>query len=90
MLSLIGNQVHFHQPLSDRDHDVLMRLVIGHVTWHTLRHTFCSWAAMEGLSLKVIQILAGHKTITMAARYSHLAPDTTVEASERIVRPTSA
>jgi integrase len=55
------------------------------VTWHTLRHTFCSWAAMEGLSLKVIQTLAGHKTITMTARYAHLAPDTSIAASEQIV-----
>jgi len=44
-------------------------------TWHCNRHTFCSWLAMAGVSIKEIQTLAGHKTITMAARYAHLSPD---------------
>jgi hypothetical protein len=30
------------------------------------------WLAMAGASIKEIQELAGHKTITMSARYSHL------------------
>jgi integrase len=42
--------------------------------WHGNRHTFCSWLAMAGASTKDIQEAAGHKTITMAARYSHLSP----------------
>jgi integrase len=40
--------------------------------WHDHRHTFCSRLAMKGVNLKVIQTLAGHKTITMTARYAHL------------------
>ena len=40
--------------------------------WHDNRHTFCSRLAMKGVNLKVIQTLAGHKTITMTARYAHL------------------
>ena len=40
--------------------------------WHDNRHTFCSRLAMKGANLKVIQTLAGHKTITMTARYAHL------------------
>lgn len=39
---------------------------------HCNRHTFCSWLAMAGASIKEIQEAAGHKTITMSARYSHL------------------
>jgi integrase len=42
--------------------------------WHSNRHTFCSWLAMAGASIKEIQELSGHKTISMAARYSHLSP----------------
>jgi len=42
---------------------------IAGYTWHSNRHTFCSWLAMAGRSMKDIQTLAGHKTITMAARY---------------------
>jgi integrase len=37
-------------------------------------HTFCSWLSMAGVSIKEIQELAGHKTIAMSARYSHLSP----------------
>ena len=40
--------------------------------WHDLRHTFCSRLAQAGVSLKVIQEAAGHKTIAMSARYAHL------------------
>ena len=42
--------------------------------WHCNRHTFCSWLAMAGASTKDIQVAAGHKSIAMAARYSHLSP----------------
>jgi len=58
---------------------------ISEYTWHNNRHTFCSWLAMAGVSIQEIQELSGHKTITMEARYSHLAPDTVASASERIV-----
>jgi integrase len=58
---------------------------IDHYTWHNNRHTFCSWLALAGVSIKEIQVLAGHKTITMAARYAHLSPEATTSASERLV-----
>ncbi len=58
--------------------------ITGYV-WHSNRHTFCSWLAMAGVSIKEIQVLAGHKTITMAARYAHLSPESSVSASERLV-----
>lgn len=44
-------------------------------TWHNNRHTFCSWIAMSGGTLKDIQELAGHKSIQMSARYAHLSGD---------------
>jgi integrase len=40
--------------------------------WHDCRHTFCSRLAMRNVNLKVIQMLAGHKTIAITARYAHL------------------
>jgi len=40
--------------------------------WHDCRHHFCSKLAMKGVNLKVIQTLAGHKTIAITARYAHL------------------
>ena len=52
--------------------------------WHSNRHTFCSWLAMTGATIKEIQELAGHKTITMSARYAHLSPDHKLSVIERI------
>ncbi len=63
----------------------LLEAKITDYTWHNNRHTFCSWLAMAGVSTKEIQVLAGHKTITMAARYAHLSPEATASASERLV-----
>jgi len=44
---------------------------------------------MAGVSLKEIQVLAGHKSIAMSARYAHLAPEVTVTASEKLVLPSA-
>ena len=52
--------------------------------WHSNRHTFCSWLAMAGATIKEIQELAGHKTITMSARYSHLSPEHRLSVIDRI------
>ncbi len=52
--------------------------------WHDCRHTFCSRLAMAGVPLKTIQVLAGHKTISITARYAHLAPNTLRKAVELI------
>ena len=57
--------------------------ITGYV-WHSNRHTFCSWLAMAGASIKEIQEAAGHKTITMSARYSHLSPEHRQSVVERI------
>lgn len=42
---------------------------------HTLRHTFASQLAAEGIPLLAIQMLLGHSTIEMTQRYAHLAPN---------------
>ena len=57
--------------------------IMGYV-WHCNRHTFCSWLAMAGTTIKEIQELAGHKTITMSARYAHLSPDHKLSVLDRI------
>jgi integrase len=54
-------------------------------TWHNNRHSFCSWLAMAGASIKDIQEAAGHKTIAMAARYSHLSPQHTASVVDRLI-----
>ncbi len=45
------------------------------VVFHTLRHTFASWLAINGTPIYTIKELMGHKTLAMTERYSHLAPD---------------
>ncbi len=50
------------------------------VTFHTLRHTFASWLAIQGTPILTIKELLGHQTLAMTERYSHLIPDTKREA----------
>jgi integrase len=45
------------------------------VTFHTLRHTFASWAVMRGVTMKELQELLGHSSLAMTMRYAHLAPE---------------
>lgn len=52
---------------------------VYHFRWHDLRHTFCSRLAQRGATLKQIQELAGHKTISMSARYAHLDKSSVVK-----------
>ena len=56
------------------------------VVFHTLRHTFCSWLALDGVPLHVIKELARHKTIQMTERYAHLLPDVRRKAAEKVWR----
>jgi integrase len=65
---------------------------IEDVVWHSLRHTCLSWAAMSGATMKQIQELGGHLTISQAASYMHLSPAHTSQASERMAqwKPTAA
>jgi site-specific recombinase XerD len=43
--------------------------------FHDLRHTFASHFIMRGGTLKVLQEILGHKTVTMALRYAHLCQE---------------
>jgi site-specific recombinase XerD len=45
------------------------------ITFHSLRHSFASWLALQGESLVVIRELMGHKSFEMTKRYAHLIPD---------------
>lgn len=50
------------------------------VVFHTLRHTFASWLAIQGTPLYTIAKLMGHKSLSMSERYAHLSPDHKKEA----------
>lgn len=42
---------------------------------HTLRHTYISHLVMAGVPIRTVQKLAGHASVAVTERYSHLAPD---------------
>ena len=50
----------------------LLREQPFNVTPHTMRHTFASWLASEGVALRTIQKLMGHKYLSTTERYAHL------------------
>jgi integrase len=50
------------------------------VVFHTLRHTFASWLAIDGVPIFTIQKLMGHKDISQTMRYAKLSQDIAVEA----------
>lgn len=54
------------------------------VVFHTLRHTFASWLAIDGFPLLVIAELMGHSTLEMTKRYSHLCPEQKQQAVNAI------
>jgi integrase len=51
------------------------RAKLTNLRFHDLRHTFASWLVQKGRPLKEVQEALGHKTLIMALRYAHLAPD---------------
>ena len=51
---------------------------------HTLRHTFASHLAINGVSLFEIQKLLNHKDIKMTLRYMKLAEQNKINAVERL------
>ena len=63
---------------------VFQRLGITDASFHTLRHTFASWMAMQGADLYVVGQILGHKTPRMTQRYAHLSPDYMAGAMEKL------
>jgi integrase len=56
-------------------HAALRRAKISDFKFHDLRHTFASHFIMRGGSLKALQEILGHTTMTMTMRYAHLAQE---------------
>jgi integrase len=62
----------------------LRKADIAGFTWHCIRHTFASRATMAGADPRTVAELLRDKTLHMAMRYSHLAPDFTLDAVRRM------
>lgn len=56
------------------------------VVFHTLRHTFASWLAINGTPIFTVKELMGHKSLAMTERYAHLIPDHKREAVNSLVK----
>ncbi|MFX0201861.1 MAG: tyrosine-type recombinase/integrase [Candidatus Hodarchaeota archaeon] len=52
----------------------LRRSRIKDFRFHDLRHTSCSYLMMRGAVPQAVQEHAGHKSVSMTMRYSHLSP----------------
>ena len=60
-------------------------------TFHTLRHSTASALLGEGVELRTVGLILGHKSAASTARYAHLALDKAKAALDRIgQRPTSS
>jgi integrase len=57
------------------------------VRWHDLRHTWASWHAMAGTTLRDLMDLGGWASLSMVLRYAHLSPSHLAEAAERVRVP---
>lgn len=73
--SRVVKKLGFNEGISDRRQ---------RVCFHTLRHTFASWLAIQGTSILTIKELLGHQSLAMTERYSHLSPDVKREAVEKL------
>ena len=60
------------------------------VVAHTLRHSFASWLAMDGVPIITIQKLMGHSDLSMTLRYAHLSPHHERQATMGLVDGDSA
>jgi integrase len=48
--------------------------------WHDLRHSCASYLAMNGVPMRTIAEVLGHKTLSMVQRYTHLSTEHLTEA----------
>lgn len=54
------------------------------IGWHVMRHSFASQLVTRGVPLKAVQEMLGHATMDVTLRYSHLSPDVSRDAVERL------
>jgi integrase len=45
------------------------------LSFHSCRHTFCSWLSMKDVPIRKISELAGHSSTAVTEVYSHLQPE---------------
>ena len=76
--TLLADSLGFNDGVTDRRQKVV---------FHTLRHTFASWMALDGTDIYWIKTLMRHKDLTQTMRYAHLLPSDARAAVERLCPP---
>lgn len=54
------------------------------IHFHSLRHTFASWAVANGIDIYTVQALLGHSSVAVTSIYSHLEKSTIVDAIKKL------
>ena len=81
---LIGNHLP-QRPFMDKYHKFLQKYNITDIRFHDLRHTFASLLIESDVSMKVIQELLGHSTITTSMDiYTHISDKKKEQALDRL------
>jgi integrase len=70
--------------------EALKRAEISGLTFHGLRHSFCTMAASQGASNLELANAMGHRTLQMLMRYTHLEGNLTRKYSEAITKTINA
>ena len=81
-LSHIGNNAAANRTLKE----VIRRCGISdsrQITFHTMRHTFCTLLLAKGVPITTVAQLAGHTKIEQTQRYSHIARSMIAEDVKR-------
>lgn len=71
----VAKELGFNKDITDRRQQVC---------FHTLRHTFASWLIEQGEDIYTVQKLLREKTLSMAARYSHLTDSKKKDAIKKL------
>lgn len=79
-----GNFIH-PRDVSKRFHRILEKAGLERKRFHDLRHTFASILLNEGESVKMIQELLGHSTITTTLDiYSHISEESKIKSIDKL------
>lgn len=73
-----------YRDIKKRFSSALKKAGIDDFRFHDLRHTFGSHLVMQGVDLRTVQQVMGHREIRTTMRYSHLSPEYVQEAMERL------
>ncbi len=71
-LVFVGKHLHIAHDFRHGFSEACKTAGLEGVTFHTLRHTSCSRLAQAGVDILAIAEHAGHRSLTMTRRYSHL------------------